>query len=309
MPANIIADQEMLSLAARAAGTDAAGGNARVKQVTERLLYRLMQVIDECDVSMDEFWAAVGFLGRAAKNEELGLVVPGTALEHFLDLRLDETERLAGLAGGTTRTIEGPLYVAGAPLSKGEARMDDGSDPGEVFIIEGQVKDEDGKPVPGAIVDIWHANSKGGYSFIDGEQAPYNLRRRIETDAEGCYRARTIVPNGYGCPPESATRQLMTALGRHAERPAHVHYFVSAPGHRQLTTQINFVGDKYLYTDFAFGTRDELVVELERVTDTNEIHAAGVNGPFARTRFDVVLTRERADAPQTVVNRAHVPGH
>ncbi|MFG1463295.1 dioxygenase [Xanthobacter sp. DSM 24535] len=309
MPANLIPDHEMKALAARAAGADTDEGNARVKEVTEKLLYRIMQIIDECDVSMDEFWAAVAFIGKAAKNDELGLLVPGVAIEHFLDLRLDEAERLAGLAGGTLRTIEGPLYVAGAPLSKGEARMDDGTDPGEIFIIEGQVTDEDGKPIPGAIVDIWHANSKGGYSFIDGEQAPYNLRRRIETDENGRYRARTIVPNGYGCPPESATRQLMMAFGRHAERPAHVHYFISAPGHRQLTTQFNFIGDKYLYTDFAFGTRDELVVALERVTSAEEIHAAGLNQPFARTGFDIVLTKERENAPQTVVNRTHVPAH
>lgn len=309
MPTNLISDQDKQTLAARAAGADTDKGHARVKEVTQQLLYRVMQVIDECDVSMDEFWAAVAFIGKAAKNDELGLLVPGVALEHFLDLRLDEAERLAGLSGGTLRTIEGPLYVAGAPLSKGEARMDDGSDPGEVFIIEGQVTDEAGTPIAGAIVDIWHANSKGGYSFIDGEQAPYNLRRRIETDAEGRYRARTIVPNGYGCPPESATRELMTAFGRHAERPAHVHFFITAPGHRKLTTQFNFTGDEYLYTDFAFGTREELVVTLERVTAAQDIHAAGLNGPFAYTRFDVVLTKEREDAPATVVNRAHVPAH
>ncbi|WP_262266171.1 dioxygenase family protein [Microvirga yunnanensis] len=306
MPTNLISDEAKKDLAARAAGMDNDKGDERVKAVTVQLLYRIMQVIDECDVTMDEFWASVAFIGQAAKNDELGLLVPGIALEHFLDLRLDEAEKLAGLKGGTLRTIEGPLYVPGAPLCKGEARMDDGTDPGEIFIIEGQVSDEDGNPIAGAIVDIWHANSKGGYSFIDGEQAPYNLRRRIETDERGRYRARTIVPNGYGCPPESATRQLMTALGRHAERPAHVHYFISAPGYRQLTTQFNFTGDKYLYTDFAFGTRDELVVTLDRVVDGDAIRNAGLNRPFARATFDVVLTKEREGVPQTAVNRAHV---
>jgi catechol 1,2-dioxygenase len=306
MPTNLISDEAKKDLAARAAGMDKDKGDTRTKAVTAQLLYRIMQVIDECDVSMDEFWAAVAFIGKAAKNDELGLLVPGIVLEHFLDLRLDEAEKLAGLKGGTLRTIEGPLYVPGAPLSKGEARMDDGTDPGEIFIIEGQVSDEDGNPIAGAIVDIWHANSKGGYSFIDGEQAPYNLRRRIETDEQGRYRARTIVPNGYGCPPESATRQLMTALGRHAERPAHVHYFISAPGYRQLTTQFNFTGDKYLYTDFAFGTRDELVVTLDRVVDGDAIRNAGLNRPFARATFDIVLTKEREGVPPAAVNRAHV---
>lgn len=306
MPANLISKNLMLELAASAAGRDAGKGDARVKEVTERLLYRLMQVIDECDVSMDEFWGAVGYIAKAAKNNEFGLLIPGVALEHFLDLRLDEAEKLAGIKGGTLRTIEGPLYVAGAPLSKGQARMDDGTDPGEVFFISGQVKGEDGNPIPGAIVDLWHANSKGGYSFIDGEQSAYNLRRRIETDAKGRYLARSIVPNGYGCPPESATRELMTLLGRHAERPAHVHFFISAPGYRQLTTQFNFTGDKYLYTDFAFGTREELVVTLERVSDPTEIRNAGLNRPFARATFDIVLTKERVGAPATIVQREHV---
>lgn len=306
MPANLISKSQMKALAAEASGIGQSGGNARVKEVTNRLLYRLMQVIDECDVSMEEFWAAVNFIGQTGKNNEFGLLVPGVALEHFLDLRLDEAEKRAGIKGGTMRTIEGPLYVAGAPLSKGEARMDDGTDPGEPFIIEGQVRGEDGNIIPGAIVDIWHANSKGGYSFIDGEQAPYNLRRRIETDGKGRYLARSIVPNGYGCPPDSCTRKAMNLLGRHAERPAHVHFFISAPGYRKLTTQFNFTGDKYLYTDFAFGTREELVVTLERVTDAGEIRSAGLNRPFAKAKFDVVLTKERAGAPATVVARDHV---
>ncbi|MEQ1615121.1 MAG: catechol 1,2-dioxygenase [Hyphomicrobiaceae bacterium] len=306
MPTNLISKDVIRDLAARAAGLDSKEGNPRLKEVVNRIVYDLMVAVDDLDISMDEFWAGVAYLGQAGKNNEFGLIVPGVVLEHFLDLRLDEAERLAGLAGGTIRTIEGPLYVAGAPLSKGEARMDDGTDPGEAFFLSGQVCGEDGKPIAGAIVDLWHADSKGGYSFIDGVQAPYNLRRRVETDKEGRYRVRTVVPSGYGCPPESATRKLMHALGRHAERPAHVHYFVSAPGYRLLTTQINFTGDEYLHTDFAFGTRDDLIVTLEHVSDAAEIHKVGLNKPFARATFDIVLTKERKDAPRTVVNREHV---
>lgn len=306
MPANLMTKAQMKELAEEASGLKQSGGDPRVKEIANRLLYRLMQVIDECDVSMEEFWAGIGFIAQTGKNNEFGLLVPGVALEHFLDLRLDEAEKKAGIKGGTLRTIEGPLYVAGAPLSKGEARMDDGTDPGEPFVIEGQVRGEDGNIIAGAIVDLWHANSKGGYSFIDGEQAPYNLRRRIETDEKGRYLARSIVPNGYGCPPLSCTRKAMNLMGRHAERPAHVHFFVSAPGYRKLTTQFNFTGDKYLYADFAFGTREELVVTLERVTDANAIRNAGFNRPFARATFDVVMTKERAGAPKTEVAREHV---
>ena len=141
MPANLIEKDVISALAARAAGLDNGDGNPRVKQVVNRLLVDLMAAIDELDISMDEFWTGIAYLGQAGKQNEFGLIVPGVVLEHFLDLRLDEAERRAGLTGGTARTIEGPLYIAGAPLAKAEARLDDGTDDGEVLLMGGQVRD------------------------------------------------------------------------------------------------------------------------------------------------------------------------
>ena len=75
------------------------------------------------------------------------------------------------------------------------------------------------------------------------------------TDAEGRYRFRSIMPSGYGCPPDGPTQKLLDLLGRHGQRPAHIHFFVSAHRlPRTLTTQINIQGDKYIYEDFAFAT-------------------------------------------------------
>src|SRR5262245_20952327 len=108
MPANLLSRSLIKDLAVKAAGLDNERGDGRLKQVVNRLLNDLMIAIDELDISMDEFWAGVAYIGEAAKANELGLVVPGVALEHFLDLRLDEAERSAGLNGATTRTIEGP---------------------------------------------------------------------------------------------------------------------------------------------------------------------------------------------------------
>ena len=305
MPADLIKKSVMKDLAKRASGLDNSDGDKRTKEVVNRLLYRLMQTIDELDITMDEFWAGVAYIGEVSKSNELGLLIPGVAIEHFLDLRLDEAERLAGLDGGTTRTIEGPLWIAGAPLAKHEARLDDGTDDGEILFMEGQVRDTKGRPVPGAIVDVWHANSMGFYSFFGPPQSPYNLRRRIETDKEGRYRFRSIMPSGYGCPPGSQTEALLTRIGRHAQRPAHVHFLVTGSGFRQLTTQINIDGDKYLHDDFAFGTRDDLIPPVERVTNAAEIHKAGLNKPFARIKFDFAMTREAAGAPKTTVVRDH----
>ncbi|MFS8037827.1 dioxygenase [Xanthobacter sp. AM11] len=303
MPKNIMDKATIGTLADRAAGLDAAGGNARLKEIVRRLTFDLMVAIDDLDISMDEFWTGVTYIAAAGRSNELGLIVPGIAVEHYLDLRLDEAERLAGLAGTTQRTIEGPLYVAGAPLSTGEARLDDGCDDGEVLFVQGRVTGTDGRPVAGAIVDVWHANTMGNYSHFDPTQPAFNLRRRIETRADGTYGFRTIMPSGYGCPPGSQSRLLMESLGRHAERPAHIHFFVTAPGYRKLTTQINIEGDTYLDTDFAFGTRDGLVPPVRRIDDAGEIHARGLNKPFAVIDFDFSIAAQAEGVAGTEVSR------
>ena len=193
-------------------------GDVRLKRIVHRVVSDLFRTIEDFDVQPDEFWSAMAYLTRLGQANETGLLVPGLGLETFLDLRLDQAERKAGLEGGTPRTIEGPLWIEGAPLSKGEARLDDGTEQGEVLFMDGQVRDMNGKPVAGAIVDVWHANTLGGYSFFDPSQAKYNLRRRIETDAEGRYRFRSILPAGYACPPDGVTQELLNALGRHGHR-------------------------------------------------------------------------------------------
>lgn len=303
MAKGLIEKEVIAALARRASGIDEEGGDRRLKEIMNRLLADLFQAIDDLDISMNEVWGAVAYLGAAGRSNELGLIAPGIGLEHFLDLRLDEEERRAGLAGGTSRTIEGPLYIAGAPLCQHFARLDDGSDTGEVLFMNGQVRDQDGKPVAGAVVDVWHANTLGNYSHFDPEQAPYNLRRRILTDGEGRYRFRTIMPSGYSTPPGGNTEKLLFAIGRHGNRPAHIHFFVEAPGFRHLTTQINIEGDPYLFDDFAFGTRDDLIPPVERVADPKAMADNQVQEPFATIEFDFVLMPAVEGVVGTIVDR------
>jgi catechol 1,2-dioxygenase len=302
---DLLETPEAQSLLSKLSGLDTDTGDARLKRIVHRVVSDLFKTIEEFDVQPDEFWSAMSYLTSLGQANEVGLLVPGLGLETFLDIRTDAAERKAGIEGGTPRTIEGPLYVPGAPVAKGEARLDDGSDEGEALFMDGQVRDVNGKEVPGAVVDVWHANPLGGYSFFDPSQPKYNLRRRIETDTEGRYRFRSILPAGYACPPQGPTQKLLDLLGRHGRRPAHIHFFVSAPGYRKLTTQINIDGDEYLHDDFAFATREGLIPEVRRFTDPAEVRARGLNAPFAEITFDFVLHPERATAPNTVVTRAH----
>lgn len=287
---------EVQELLHKVAGLDQSGGNDRMKQIVHRLVHDIFQIVEDFDVTPEEFWSAVYYVNELGQNGEAALLAPGLGMDHYLDIRMDAEDAHAGRTGGTPRTIEGPLYVAGAPISDGFARMDDGSEEAETLIITGQVTDQDGQPMANAVVDIWHANTQGTYSYFDPSQSEYNLRRRIRTDAEGRYTARSIVPSGYGCPPEGSTQQLLDKLGRHGQRPAHIHYFISAPGHRHLTTQINLAGDKYTFDDFAFATREELVVEANRIDDPAQAEQYGLNGPFTRLVFDVQLVA--TDAPE-----------
>jgi catechol 1,2-dioxygenase len=302
---SLVQSDQVQQLLDRVAGLDSTAGNPRVKAIVRRVAEDMMRAIEELDISSDEFWAGVAYVTKLGQAGEAGLLVPGLGIETFLDVKLDDEERRAGIEGGTPRTIEGPLYIAGAPLEQGFARLDDGTETGEVLIMEGQVRDMDGRPVPGAVVDVWHANTKGGYSFFDPSQSKYNLRRRVVADGEGRYRFRSILPAGYACPPEGVTQELLDQLGRHGHRPAHIHFFVSADGYRHLTTQINIDGDAYLHDDFAFATRDELIPPVERVEDAERIRANGLNDPYTAIAFDFVLHAEQADAPKTVVERAH----
>src|SRR5450830_284276 len=80
-------------------------GHARVKTVVRRLLRDLMLAMEDLDIQPEEFWAGLNYLGQAGARGELGLIVPGIGLEHFIDLRMDEAEARAGLKGGTPRTI------------------------------------------------------------------------------------------------------------------------------------------------------------------------------------------------------------
>ena len=271
MDVTFVQSAEIQKLLDKAAGLDSANGNARLKAIMRDLFEAAMTVIVRHDVSESEFWLATKYLQDGAG--EIGLIAPGVGLEHFLDLYMDAKDADAGLTGGTPRTIEGPLYVAGAPIAEGDVDLTKDLDETETLHMTGSVTGPDGEPVANALLHVWHANSKGWYSHFDptGEQTPFNNRARIRLGPDGRYSFHSKMPSGYSVPPGGATDTLMQALGRHGNRPAHVHFFIEAPGYRTLTTQINFGDDPFAADDFAFGTREGLLPVPSRQGDTASI--------------------------------------
>jgi catechol 1,2-dioxygenase len=299
MTIKITQSAEIVSFFEQVSGFAEEQGNPRIKQIIFRVVQDIARIIEDLDISESELWKAVDYINRLGARNEAGLLAAGLGIEHFVDLLQDAKDEQQGLTGGTPRTIEGPLYVAGAPLAEGEVRMDDGTDAGTVMFLKGRVLDAEHQPVAGAVVDLWHANTQGNYSYFDSTQSAYNLRRRIVTDAQGYYRARTIVPSGYGCDPQGPTQECLNLLGRHGQRPAHVHFFISAPGFRHLTTQINFAGDKYLWDDFAYATREGLVGELNVIEDLETVRNRGVEGDrFVEMEFDFQLQTAQTESAE-----------
>ncbi|MEG2809014.1 MAG: dioxygenase, partial [Acinetobacter sp.] len=141
-------DRQQIDTLVKEMNVDTATGlvDQRVQQIVVRLVTDLFQAIEDLDIQPSEVWSGLEYITDAGKANELGLLAAGLGLEHYLDLRADEADARAGVTGGTPRTIEGPLYVAGAPESVGFARMDDGSESDHIdtLIIEGKVTDTQG---------------------------------------------------------------------------------------------------------------------------------------------------------------------
>jgi hydroxyquinol 1,2-dioxygenase len=82
---------------------------------------------------------------------------------------------------------------------------------------------------------------------------------------------------------------MLRALGRHSNRPAHIHFIVSADGHEPVTTMLFVEGDRYLDSDAVFGVKGSLVVDFVRHDSTAEAAARGVPAPFYTVDHDFVL--------------------
>ena len=128
MTSALVQSQDIQKLLDRVSGLNQPDGDPRLKRLLRHVVEGLYSAIDAFDVTPEEFWRLVSFLQQAAP--EFGLIAPGLGFDHFLDVRMDLADASAGAQGGTPRTIEGPLYVPGAPLTTGKARLDDGTDKG-----------------------------------------------------------------------------------------------------------------------------------------------------------------------------------
>jgi catechol 1,2-dioxygenase len=143
---------------------------------------------------------------------------------------LDGDQEMFGGDCATTNDILGPFYRPGSPV---RADLTHEGLQGARITVQGRVLGPDcKKPLQNATVEIWHCDTLGEY---DNESNEFRLRGQWKTDASGAYSFKTIFPGKY--------------LNGRLYRPAHIHFRVSAPGHKELISQIYFKGDPHILED------------------------------------------------------------
>ncbi len=145
--------------------------------------------------------------------------------------------------------LDGPVFGEDvlAPSDNDLTRQHEGEPLGERILVHGRVVDEDGRPLRGALVEVWQANAAGRYRHeVDRHPAPldpnFSGAGRCLTDDEGRYSFTTIKPGAY-------------PWGNHpnAWRPAHIHFSLFGRAFEQrLVTQMYFPGDPLFAYDPIF---------------------------------------------------------
>ncbi len=200
-------------------------------------------------------------------------------------------QRLVGEApaepacGATAPQTRGPYYPArdrpdeDPDLTHVEGRP--GRAAGEIVYVRGKVLDEACKPVAGALVEVWQANSRGRYDHERDAGNPRPLDPNFQswaemlTDKDGGFRFKTIKPGPY---PADDSGWI---------RPPHIHFRVSRRGYHELVTQMYFAGEPLNQSDRIREALDP--GDRERVTVALEPADAEPEAGARLGRFDITL--------------------
>jgi protocatechuate 3,4-dioxygenase beta subunit len=165
----------------------------------------------------------------------------------------------------TPSEVLGPFYRKGAPEQRVLRAQGDAGFP---LKVVGQVTDSKARLVEGVKVSLWHADHHGAYD-VEG----YRYRSTLGVDNKGMYGVDTVMP------------------GHYADRPAqHIHYLVTAPGHKPLITQVYFSTDPFFDGDPRKNwNKRNIVHNQELILPVRLYEGQGKDVPHAEITFDIVL--------------------
>ena len=260
----------------------AATPDPRLRELLSSLVRHLHAFVRDTEPTIAEWERAIDFLtatGQKCDRERQEFIL----LSDVLGISMLVETINNRTAAATESTVLGPFHMVASP----RRALGDSIDlvgTGPQCVLEGRVVSADGTPLPGAELDVWQANDQGFYDVQQPDvQPPGNGRGLFTAGPDGAYWFRTIVPAYYPIPTDGPVGTLLEATKRHPYRPAHVHFIVTAPGHRPLTTHIFVAGSPYIVSDAVFAVKKSLITEFTPAGDPDQP---------ARAHFDIVLQPE-----------------
>lgn len=234
--------------------------DARLREIMTSLVRHLHGFARDVGLTEDEWFKGIQFL------TDVGHITDDKRQEFIL---LSDTLGLSMLvtalnnrkpAGCTEATVFGPFFVEGAPEYACGDDVSNGAK-GEPCYVSGKVTGTEGEPVPNAKIDVWQADSEGFYDVQHADLAQSQARGTLRSLADGTFHFKSITAESYPIPYDGPVGRMLTALGRHPWRPAHLHFMIEAPGYERLITHVFRSGDQYLNSDAVFGVRSSLIAD------------------------------------------------
>jgi hydroxyquinol 1,2-dioxygenase len=268
----------------------------RFKQINSAVVRHAHALVREVDLKPEEWMAAIQFLTMVGqtcddKRQEFILLSDTLGLS-MLVVQLDQARRSRDLKGATEATVQGPFYWEGAPILPLGSDIGKGM-AGEPAWYSGRVTDAAGKPIANCCVDVWSGDGAGVYDMQKGGDAGMQLRARFHTDAKGEYRFWSIKPTYYPVPADGPVGAMLRAMGRHPNRPGHIHMKVYAEGYAPLTTHLFAADSPYLDSDAVFGVRDSLIVHYEKHAPGSAPDGRVLDKPWHSATYDFVLAQAK----------------
>jgi hydroxyquinol 1,2-dioxygenase len=260
----------------------------RLKQLMTALVRHLHAFVREVRLTEEEWTQAIEFLtatGHITDDKRQEFIL----LSDVLGLSM-QTIAINNEAYGnaTEATVFGPFFVANSPEIPIGGDISGGA-PGEPCWVEGTVTDSEGHPLAGARIEVWEADDDGLYD-VQYDDDRVAARAHLFSDADGRYSFWAITPTPYPIPHDGPVGRMLAAVGRSPMRASHLHFMVTAEGHRTLVTHIFVRGDELLGSDTVFGVKDSLVKDFQReAPGTPTPDGRAVDGTWSHVTFDIVL--------------------
>jgi hydroxyquinol 1,2-dioxygenase len=275
----------------------------RFKEIMTSLVKHIHGFLNEAQITPEEWMGTIEFLTATGKmcdeKRQEFILLSDTLGISMTVVAIAQAEGAAALKANppklapTEATVLGPFFWDGAPeLALGSDIK--GNSSGTPALYIGKVTDTAGAPVANCTMDVWSGDGEGFYDLQKGAQAPMELRARFHTDAQGNYRFWSIRPSYYPVPDDGPVGKMLRRMGRHPNRPGHMHTMLTAAGYEKLITHL-FVSDSpFLDSDAVFGVRNSLVVQFEAKPAGTAPDGREMATPYHVAHFDFRLVPSAA---------------